>query len=109
MSLRSVVWHFKSDHFDFAALCYQLPAIVKAGKTRGVTIVISPLISLIHDQVRALKKKNVVAAPYLGKDAMTDMERDVVMEDLRSSEPETSILYVTPEMVRPSTPPMLPR
>ncbi|MFB1025908.1 MAG: DEAD/DEAH box helicase, partial [Octadecabacter sp.] len=39
------------------SLCFQLPALVRD----GVTVVISPLIALMRDQVRGLKEAGVVA------------------------------------------------
>jgi len=44
------------------SLCYQVPAIVRQRQGRGVTIVISPLIALMHDQVGALHEAGVDAA-----------------------------------------------
>jgi ATP-dependent DNA helicase RecQ len=44
------------------SLCYQVPAIVRHRAGRGVTLVVSPLIALMHDQVGALAEAGVEAA-----------------------------------------------
>ena len=44
------------------SLCYQVPAIVRQRQDKGVTIVVSPLIALMHDQVGALHEAGVDAA-----------------------------------------------
>jgi bloom syndrome protein len=81
------------------SLCYQLPALVDSGKTKGVTIVISPLLSLMEDQVNHLRKLNVQAFLLNGE---TDSEQKAhLMRGLREDKPEKFIrlLYVTPEML----------
>ena len=44
------------------SLCYQIPAIARQQAGYGVTIVVSPLIALMHDQVGALHEAGVSAA-----------------------------------------------
>ncbi|KAL2064908.1 hypothetical protein VTL71DRAFT_4048 [Oculimacula yallundae] len=85
------------------SLCYQLPAIVKTGITRGVTIVISPLLSLMNDQVQHLRAVNVQAAS-LNSDTPLEEKRKIY-RSLKEEIPELHIelLYITPEMVNKST------
>ena len=44
------------------SLCYQVPAIARHRGGHGVTLVVSPLIALMHDQVGALEEAGVHAA-----------------------------------------------
>lgn len=84
------------------SLCYQLPSIISSGKTRGVTVVISPLLSLMQDQVEHLHKLHIQAA--LINSEVSSEHRSVVMSALRNPNVEKFIqlLYVTPEMVSKS-------
>jgi bloom syndrome protein len=81
------------------SLCYQLPAVVSSGKTRGVTVVISPLLSLMNDQVDHLRRRNIQAFFLSGEKAQE--EKDLVFKGLREAKPDQYIqlLYVTPEMI----------
>jgi ATP-dependent DNA helicase RecQ len=44
------------------SLCYQIPAIARQRAGHGITVVMSPLIALMHDQVGALHEAGVSAA-----------------------------------------------
>ncbi|MDT3695451.1 MAG: ATP-dependent DNA helicase RecQ [Ignavibacterium sp.] len=74
------------------SLCYQIPALYFENKT----IVISPLIALMQDQVDALRKKNVPAA-FINS-TLSKQEREKGLEDFLNG--SIKILYVTPERFR---------
>ena len=75
------------------SLCYQVPAIVRQQQGRGVTIVISPLIALMHDQVGALHEAGVDAA-FLNSTLGFDEAQDV---ELRLQTGDITLLYAAPE------------
>lgn len=80
------------------SLCYQLPALVKGGKTKGTTVVISPLISLMQDQVQHLMDKNIKAGMISSKG--TSDERNATFKALTSG--QLDLVYLSPEMVNNS-------
>jgi ATP-dependent DNA helicase RecQ len=73
------------------SLCYQIPALVQ----EGLTIVISPLISLMKDQVDNLVKNGVKAA-FLNSTLTKEEKRKVVGEINKN---ELKLLYVSPERI----------
>lgn len=81
------------------SLCYQLPSVIHSGQTKGVTIVVSPLLSLMEDQVDHLKKLGIKAY-FINGDVSTEHKR-WVMSTLSSpyADREIELLYVTPEMI----------
>ncbi len=75
------------------SLCYQVPAIVRQQQGRGVTIVVSPLIALMHDQVGALHEAGVSAA-FLNSTLSFDEAQEV---ELRLQTGDITLLYAAPE------------
>ncbi|RPB29144.1 hypothetical protein L211DRAFT_864734 [Terfezia boudieri ATCC MYA-4762] len=81
------------------SLIYQLPSIIHSGKTRGVTVVVSPLLSLMQDQVDHLADLGIMAINLNGD--CTPTQKRMAFEQLRSDNVEDVIqlLYITPEML----------
>lgn len=84
------------------SLCYQLPSIITSGETHGVTVVISPLLSLMQDQVDHMQQRHIQAALFNSE--VTAEHRKAVLQSLQGPEPErfVQLLYVTPEMMSKS-------
>ena len=77
------------------SLCYQIPAIARQQAGQGITVVISPLIALMHDQVGALHEAGVSAAflnSTLSQQETSDTERRLVQGNI-------TLLYAAPERV----------
>ena len=71
------------------SICFQVPALM----LDGITIVVSPLISLMYDQVTSLKEMGIQA--ILLNSAMTSIEYYQAIEQLQRG--EVKLLYVAPE------------
>ncbi|XP_071729839.1 ATP-dependent DNA helicase Q-like 4A [Rutidosis leptorrhynchoides] len=75
------------------SLTYQLPALI----CPGLTLVISPLVSLIQDQIMHLLQANIAAA-YLSAN-MEWTEQQQILREISSESCSYKLLYVTPEKV----------
>lgn len=74
------------------SICYQIPALL----FEGLTIVISPLVSLMKDQVDNAKEIGITAE-YINS-TLTNEEADSIIEKLRSE--ELKMLYIAPERLK---------
>jgi ATP-dependent DNA helicase RecQ len=74
------------------SLCYQFPAT----QLPGLTLVISPLIALMQDQVAAMRQRKIAAAAF--HSGLSGLEKSRVMEDL--SQKRLQLLYLAPERMQ---------
>lgn len=74
------------------SLCFQLPALM----LKGITVVVSPLIALMKDQVDALQSKGI-SASFINSSIAFEEQRDRIYA-LRNG--QTKIIYVAPERFR---------
>ncbi|RMF32810.1 MAG: RecQ family ATP-dependent DNA helicase [Chlorobiota bacterium] len=71
------------------SLCYQLPALL----SQGVTLVISPLVALMHDQVLALQRRNIGATALVAS-----LSSEEIAYRLRQAQSASiRLLYIAPE------------
>jgi ATP-dependent DNA helicase RecQ len=77
------------------SLCYQVPAIARHRAGRGVTVVVSPLIALMHDQVSALEELGVHAS-FLNS-TLDSQDASAIERELRSG--RLVLLYAAPERI----------
>lgn len=85
------------------SLCYQIPALIlhkrRAKQKEGaVSIVVTPLLSLMHNQVSELQKKGVEARMISSSESQKQ-NRQVLQELSMKKSPSFSLLYVTAERV----------
>jgi ATP-dependent DNA helicase RecQ len=77
------------------SLCFQIPAIARQQLGKGIAVVVSPLIALMHDQVGALHEAGVEAA-FLNSTLSGQDATEVEQKLLRG---EITLLYAAPERV----------
>ena len=74
------------------SLCYQLPATLLP----GLTLVISPLIALMQDQVTAMKQRKIAVAAF--HSGLSGREKSLVIDDLQQR--RIQLLYLAPERMQ---------
>ncbi|MBP9228809.1 MAG: RecQ family ATP-dependent DNA helicase [Azonexus sp.] len=82
------------------SLCYQVPALSRFDKTGALTVVISPLVALMSDQVAGLEAKNIRSCAALNG-LLSMPERADVLDRVRLG--DIGILIVSPEQLRNRT------
>ncbi|OQN99006.1 hypothetical protein B0A48_14867 [Cryoendolithus antarcticus] len=73
------------------SLCFQLPAIVD----HGITIVISPLLALMNNQIASLRAAGINVATINSTTPFSI--KTAILDDLKCGHPQIRLLYVTPE------------
>ncbi|ULQ55830.1 RecQ family ATP-dependent DNA helicase [Flavihumibacter rivuli] len=82
------------------SITFQVPALISADTEKGLTVVISPLQSLMKDQVDNLLEKQITAAVTING-LLDPIERSMVLEQVADG--SAGILYISPESLRSAT------
>lgn len=82
------------------SITFQVPALISGESSKGLTVIISPLQSLMKDQVDNLEKANIVEAVTING-LLDPIERAKSFE--RVEDGSASILYISPESLRSRT------
>ena len=86
------------------SVTFQLPALMAGESSRGLTVVISPLQSLMKDQVDHLEEKGIANAAMING-LLNPLERKQAIDRVESG--DVTILYISPESLRSRTVEML--
>jgi ATP-dependent DNA helicase RecQ len=79
------------------SLCYQIPALSRFDKTGAITVVISPLVALMADQVAGLEQRGIASSAALNG-LLSMPERSDVLDRVRLG--DVGILITSPEQLR---------
>ncbi len=82
------------------SICFQIPALLKYRATGALTVVISPLVALMTDQIEGLKEKGIDSAVTVSG-GPSPLDRSLVLDRIRIG--EASMLYISPEQLRSSS------
>ena len=82
------------------SLTFQLPALMAGRTVHGLTVVISPLQSLMKDQIDSLKERGITDAVTING-LLDPISRSLAIQQVQDG--EASILYIAPEMLRSKT------
>ncbi|KZT11848.1 ATP-dependent DNA helicase [Laetiporus sulphureus 93-53] len=74
------------------SICFQVPAIAAQ---HGVTVVVSPLLALMKNQVAKLRRADICVVAFTSETSRE--EKQDLVQDLHSGDPTTRLLYVSPE------------
>ena len=82
------------------SVCYQVPALSRYEKTGSLTVVISPLVALMEDQVRGLERKGIECCTTVNA-MLSGPERQEALDRVRLG--DAGILIISPEQLRSRT------